>query len=378
MGAAALLAREREIGVGRWASALLAGSVALGFAMLFLPEGPFFLNARDGTGRIWEALSSSWNLSDYLPSLIASDPRSIASAGALLTILAAAIFAQLRRMRGIPSAALFGAFLLGAWVHDRTGVARSRELEKHWVSQVLHRLASIRGEEFLSLPAFARLSLEDLLGRVSLPLEAFPDDGDARHWWSRAYPLPAGRYRVSGTPPLGITFYNGEGAFQADDPVFETRVALGRFRLRARNLFEPPRLFLLEPRRASEVALATLPARGLRLHALDDEVYVESTGFWTRPATRASFAIELESKESEGARILLANGGASNVVVVDSEALHERFELSPWEERELDLALKAPVGSFAVESESGFSPRALDPGSKDTRSLGVLVQARLR
>ncbi len=70
VGAAALLSREREIGVGRWASWLLAGSVVLGLSMLFLPGGPFFLNARDGTGRIWTALSTSWNLSDYLPSLV--------------------------------------------------------------------------------------------------------------------------------------------------------------------------------------------------------------------------------------------------------------------------------------------------------------------
>jgi hypothetical protein len=378
IGAGALLGREREIGVGRWAPALLAWTIALGFSMLFLPGGPFFLNARDGSGRVWEALSSSWSLPDYLPSLIASDPRSIVSVAGLVAILAAAILAQLRKTRGFPSATLLGALLLGAWAHDRTGVPRSKELETRWVSRVLHRLADGSGENFLALPAFERISLENLLERVSLPLKAAPDDGDPRHWWSRAYALPAGRYRVAGAPPVGITFYNGEAAFASDDPVFETRIAFGRFRLRARNLFELPRLFVLEPRRASEVALATLPAGRLRLHALDDEVYLESTGFWTRPASRATFAVERESEESRSARILLANGGASNVVVFDSEALHERFELSPWEEREVDLPLTGFVSSFAVESESGFSPRALDPGSKDFRSLGVLVQVRFR
>ncbi|HJS74927.1 MAG TPA: hypothetical protein VJ921_11620, partial [Vicinamibacteria bacterium] len=274
LGAAALLAREREIGAGRWAPWLLAWSVALGLAMLFLPRGPFFLNTRDGTGRVWEALSTSWNLSDYLPSLIEGDPRSLASAGALFLLLAVSIGAQLGRTRGFPISMLFGALLLGAFFHDTTGVTRSRELEPHWVSRVMHRLSKGGAEvRYVALPSFERLSQEDILARVSLPLEAVSDDGDPRHWWSRAYSLPAGRFRLTGTPPLGITFYNGEGAFQFDGPVLETGVALERFRLRARNLFEPPRLFLLEPRRGSVVALATLAAGGLRLHALDDEVY---------------------------------------------------------------------------------------------------------
>ncbi len=211
-----------------------------------------------------------------------------------------------------------------------------------------------------------------------MPLEAASDDGDPRHWWSRAYSLPAGRFRLSGTPPLGITFFNGESAFQSDDPVFETALALGRFRLRARNLFEPPRLFLLEPRRAVSRSLATVSAEGVRLHALDDEVYSDAAGFWIRMASRAAFAIELLSEESRGARILVANGGAPNVVTLDGETLQERFELAPWEERELDLPLKARVAKFEIESESGFRPQSLDPSSRDSRELGVLVRARGR
>jgi hypothetical protein len=177
---------------------------------------------------------------------------------------------------------------------------------------------------------------------------------------------------------LGITFWNGESAFQSDDPVFETALALGRFRLRARNLFEPPRLFLFEPRRAVSRSLATVSAEGVRLHALDDEVYSDAAGFWVRTASRAAFAIELLSEESRGARILVANGGAPNVVTLDGETLQERFELAPWEERELDLPLKARVAKFEIESESGFRPRSLDPSSRDSRELGVLVRARGR
>ena len=379
IAAAALLEREREIGAGRWASWLLATSVPLGLSMVFLPGGPFFLNARDGTGRIWEALSTSWNLPDYLPSIVRADPRSLATAAGLFLLVLLAIGAQIRRARGFRVAPLFGALLLAAWAHDRTGLSRSRELEPHWVSRVMDRLSRGGKEGFLALPSFERLSRPALAARVSLPLEALSGDGDPLHWWSRAYSLPAGRFRLSGAPPTGITFYNGEGAFQSDDLVFTSEVALGRFQLRARNLFEPPRIFLLAPRPSSFeglVALATLSDEGLRFHALDEEVYSDPGGFWIRKASRASFAIEVESPGAREVALRIANGGVSNLVFIDSDTVRERFRLDPWEERDIALPLDARVEVFAVESESGFRPSALDPSSRDDRELGVLVRAR--
>jgi len=379
IAAAALLEQEREIGVGRFSSWLLAPSVALGLSMVFLPGGPFFLNARDGTGRIWEALSTSWNLSDYLPSIVRADPRSLATAAGLFLLVLLAIGAQLRRARGFRAAPLFGALLLAAWALDRTGLPRSRELEPHWVSGVMERLSSGGEEGFVALPSFERLSREALTTRVSLPLEALSGDGDPSHWWSRPYLLPAGRFRLTGTPPAGVTFYNGEGAFQSGDLVFSSEVALGRFQLRAQNLFEPPRIFLIEAREASLdglVALSTLSAEGLRLHALDEEVYPDPAGFWIRKSSRASFAIERGSSRTREAMLRIANGGVSNVVTVDSGAVKESFRLDPWKERDIGLTLEARVEAFAIESRSGFRPSALDPGSRDDRELGVLVRAR--
>jgi hypothetical protein len=353
--------------------------VALGLSMVFLPGGPFFLNARDGTGRIWEALSTSWSLTDYLPSMVRADPRSLASAGGLFLLLLLAIGAQIRRARGFRAPLLLGALLLAAWAHDRTGVSRSRALEPHWVARVMHRLSDRGEESFLALPSFERLSRDALTARVSLPLEALAGDGDPLYWWSRSYFLPAGRYRLSGAPPTGITFYNGEGALGSDDLVFSSEVSLGRFRLRARNLFEPPRIVLLESRpawRAGLVALSTLSSEGLRLHALDEEVYSDPAGFWIRKASRARFAIEAESPDAREVLLRIANGGVSNLVSLNADAVEESFRLEPWEERDVRLPLDSRVEVFAVESESGFRPSALDPGSGDDREVGVLVRAR--
>jgi hypothetical protein len=375
IAAAALFAEEREVGIGRCSSWLLATSVALGLSMLVLPGGPYFLNARDGTGRIWEALSTSWSLTDYLPSLVRADSRSLASAAGLFVLLVYAIGAQIRRAGGLAIPPVAVAFLLAAWVHDRTGVARSRDLEPHWVLRILHHLSGHGDESFIALPSYERLSGEALAARVSLPLEGDPDDGDPRHWWSRSYPLPAGRFRLSGAPPIGVTFFNGESAFETDALVFDSRVTLGRFRLRARSLFEPPRIFLLEPLPSKLVALETSPSPGLRLHALDDEVYPDPSGFWIRRGARAGFALEPRPASPPEARIRIANGGAPNVLTLDSDAVKETFALAPWQEREIRFPLRGEVEAFAVESEGGFRPRELDPSSRDDRELGALVRA---
>ena len=379
IAAAALLEREKEIGVGPWTPWLLASSIAVGLSMVFLPGGPFFLNARDGTGRIWEALSTSWSLADYLPSLVRADPRSLASAAGLVLLLVLAIGGQIRRARGFRVAPFLLALLLAAWAHDRTGISRSRELEPHWVTRILHRLSDRPEERYLALPSFERLSPDALTARVSLPLEASGGDFDPSHWWSRSYSIPAGRYRLSGAPPTGVTFYNGDGVLPSDDLEFSTGVALARFRLRARQLFEPPRLVLLEPRPASLGGLqayATLSSDGLRLHALDEDVYSDVAGFWIRTASRASFAIEVDSPLPREVLLGIANGGLANGVRLDSDAVRESFRLAPWEQRELRLPLNSRVEVFAVASESGFRPSALDPGSRDDRELGVLVRAR--
>jgi hypothetical protein len=375
IAAAALLSREREIGVGRLAPWLFASSIVLALSMLFLPGGPFFLNARDGTGRIWEALSTPWNVADYLPSLVRADLRSIASACALFVFFLAAVGAQILRIRGIAAASVAGVLLLGAWAHDITGVPHSTDLEPHWVSRVMHNLSE-RGEgHFLALPSFETLSGESLAAQVSLRLEAFPDDGDPRHWWSRAYSLPAGRFRLSGAGPEGVTFFNGESAFQSGSLEFSSAVALDRFRLRARRPAEPPRLFLLEPRPPTLVAVATLAGDGARLHAVDDEAYPDPAGFWVRKGSRATFAIEVETVGRQ-VGIQIANGGAPNVVHLRSATREESFRLGPFEERELGIVPTSLVESFSVESESGFRPHVLDPLSRDRRELGARVRVR--
>ncbi|MGH9335394.1 MAG: hypothetical protein ACRD21_16785, partial [Vicinamibacteria bacterium] len=379
VAAATLVGHEREVGVGRWAPALLATSIGIALSMLLLPGGPFYLNARTGRGRIWEALSSSWDLTDYLPSLVRSDPRSLVVAAVLASLVAVAVGAQIRRLdRRLAAPGLL--WVLGLWIQDLTGVSRSRRLEPRWVTETMHYIAENPSSSFVTLPSFELNSGRELSRRISLPLEGLPGDGDPRHWWSLSYEIPAGRYRVSGIPEKGVSFCNGERAFLSDEPLFATEVALARFRLRARGGIDSPRLHLLEPRGSHIRALATVPMSDeVRLHALEEGVYLDPEGFWVRKAARASFAIELlEGEESSGGKssIAIANGGVQNRVRIDSAHTGENLELAPWEERRVEVVVDGTVAWFFISSEGGFRPSELDPGSRDHRELGVLVRAR--
>jgi hypothetical protein len=124
------------------------------------------------------------------------------------------------------------------------------------------------------------------------------------------------------------------------------------------------------------VALATISAGDLRIHALDDAAYLDPAGFWIRKASRASFAIEAEAPGGREARIQLSNGGAANLVSVSSGGMNESYPLAPWEEKEIRLALEGGVVAVVIASESGFRPSDLDPRSRDERELGALIRAR--
>jgi hypothetical protein len=374
VAAACLVAREPEAGIGSWAPSLLAVSLALSFAMLFLSGAPLYLNARDGRGQVWEALSSSWDLADYLPSLVEADSRSLFVAVGLGFVVLAAIAAQaaLRRLR-LPAFAV--VLLLGAWAQDLTGVSRSRDLEAPWTLEAMRGLGG--RETFAALPSFQPLSRERVADALALPLLPDPRESDPTSWWSGPYLIPAGRFEVSGIESAAIELYNGEGCFSKGEASFSSNVALGRFRVRAFSLAGAPRLRMREPLPALAEAQRTVAlAPGSRLHGLDDEVYLDPGGFWVRKSSRASFALEIAAPDRTPPPLSLRNGGVENRVEIAGPRNTTDFPLRPWEVREVLVEGEGPVVLFTLESAGGFRPSDLDPGSRDRRELGVLIRAQ--
>ena len=78
LGVGCLWSWERKWSIAPWLPPLLAVSLTVALFTVFLPGQPLYLNARDGTGRLWEVLSSSWDITPYLPSIVTGKARSIA------------------------------------------------------------------------------------------------------------------------------------------------------------------------------------------------------------------------------------------------------------------------------------------------------------
>ncbi len=372
LAASRLWARERFEGVTPWLPPLLTFSLSVSLFTVFLPGQPLYLNAKDGTGRLWEALSNSWDLTSYLPSLITADASSIVLASIALTLALLALVLQFLS-RPVPLPAFVLLLLAAAWAQDLTGASPSRRLEGRWVTELMRQLSEGKADAFRAFPSGERLSGDEVKARVSLRLRPFRPDGDPLHWWSLPYHIPAGRYRVSGVALEGFAPCSDRSCFEADGTHFESKVALGRFRVRLRSFKDggPPRVHwdeLFEPR---PVANRTLVFAGdQRLHSFDDGAYLDHRGFWVKRGARAAFALE----SATGDVLELSNGGSENWVRVETETDSRHFRLGPWEKKRVRIAIEDGLTAFAVFSEGGFRPSELDPKNPDRRELGVFLR----
>ncbi len=372
LAASSLWARARLEGVTPWLPPLLAFSLSVSLFSVFLPGQPLHLNAKDGTGRLWEALSSSWDLTSYLPSLITADAPSIVFASiALALVLLALVLQFLARPVRLPPFVLL--LLAAAWAQDLTGASRSRRLEGRWVTELMRQLSESRADAFRAFPSGERLRGDDVKARVSLRLRPFRPDGDPLHWWSLPYHIPAGRYHVSGVALEGFAPCSDRSCFEADGARFESKVALGRFRVRLRRFKDggPPRVHWDELFELRPVANGSLVFPGdQRVHSFDDGAYLDRRGFWVKRGARAAFALE----STTGDELELSNGGSENWVRVETETDTKRFHLGPWEKKRVHVDIEDGLAAFTVFSEGGFRPSELDPKNPDRRELGVFLR----
>ena len=66
------------------------------------------------------------------------------------------------------------------------------------------------------------------------------------------------------------------------------------------------RVRLVRPLPTLAVALQSLRSpSGARLHALDDEVYLDPSGFWVKGASRARFVLETPNRCAKGCALHL-------------------------------------------------------------------------
>jgi hypothetical protein len=133
------------------------------------------------------------------------------------------------------------------------------------------------------------------------------------------------------------------------------------------------------------IALATAPPgarvarRAVRYGAavaffLDESSFPEPSGFWVGGARSTSLLVAPDDPAAKLA-LILRNAPVENRLTLESGSRREEIALAPREERQLDLA-EGEI--LTIRTSSGFRPSDADPGSRDTRLLGVFVRVVAR
>lgn len=139
---------------------------------------------------------------------------------------------------------------------------------------------------------------------------------------------------------------------------------------------------------AIELRPQGLPARGLStgiarravrydsgvVFFMDDRAFPEPAGFWVGGARDSRVAIRPDRPRPIA--LALRNGATANVVTLESGRWREELTLQGREERRIDVPIDASRGAalLTIRSSAGFRPSEVDPGSRDTRFLGVFVR----
>jgi len=177
-----------------------------------------------------------------------------------------------------------------------------------------------------------------------------------------------------GDPETGVELCNGEGCFGTAEAErwFDSRLSLARFFLRSANTETEWTLVADELAGSEDVALRTFASvSGLRLHSLDENIYLDPAGYWVRAGDRAEFVIEGDCRGT--CLLTVANGGQENRVEITYRETIHNFSLGPWERRRVEVTADDDMLGLSVMSASGFRPSEIDPSTDDSRFLGVLV-----
>jgi hypothetical protein len=112
----------------------------------------------------------------------------------------------------------------------------------------------------------------------------------------------------------------------------------------------------------------------------DGNAFSEPEGFWVRGSSTAEVILQPDGASREAANLRLRNGASPNEVSVEAAAggWRERMSLGPGEQRDLRVPLdpQRRAALLRITTSTGFQPSEVEPGSRDTRLLGVWIEIR--
>jgi hypothetical protein len=119
------------------------------------------------------------------------------------------------------------------------------------------------------------------------------------------------------------------------------------------------------------------PAQASFFAGYDGSVFLEDPGFWVRGGRSVQLAVAPEDGERPLA-MFVRNAAVSNLVQLEMNGETHTLQLQPREELTLPVPIDTnrPGALITIQSTSGFRPSEVEPGSTDTRLLGVWIEFR--
>jgi hypothetical protein len=139
-------------------------------------------------------------------------------------------------------------------------------------------------------------------------------------------------------------------------------------------LIEPLDVVRPGARLTTAIARRAVSYEGAVVFFLDDFSYAEPEGFWV--AGRNESSVIVQPPRRAGRAILhLRNAPVESRVVIASGSWQDAFDLAPGETREVRVPMGAAGAALVrISSDAGFRPSEVEPGSQDSRFLGVWVR----
>jgi len=400
-----------------WKSARHSGTRAIGFALLVLSigltaiavivdGGQLAYNFRDGYSRVGQWLSPLVDLPQALPSFFRQTPGTATMYASIWVVSIALAWLALKQLTSrsklaaaAPPALAIAVMASATLVWKLQNVAGPTP-DASGLSLLEHADARLRPLGFdLSHAGF--VPRDTLVSRVSISTTQERPAPPPGTLLLVPDVLPAGTYDlVVGNPAAAegmATLVIGrnarpveswnlgtdlrDGALRFHLPVDVGSIVIkgddgavrhgGAMSLRAIDLL--PRA----QRLTGDYARRVEPYGPALVYFFDDEVFAEQPGFWVRGGAAARFAT-MSVQPGAAVQLFIRNAAVDNRVRVSIDGRTEELELKPREERPLPIPAVAGrrASLITVDSDSGFRPSQVEPGSTDNRYLGVWIELR--
>jgi hypothetical protein len=398
--------RDRATRASAWAA--LAFSLFATAVLVFAGGGRLAFNSRDAYALWLEWLNPALDLGRALPAFWREREGELYRDAAIWGVGLASAWGVLRSFQHVHWArarAAFGTLTVALFALAATiavpivwRAAGAGATETPGQLELLRRLGAEPRVLTFDPLSYRRIAVPDVPARLRVRPPRATEPGGAGRDDRPLYivpNLPAGRYRLSFQGRGGGWVMIGIGRdqfalrteqlplslspFEIDFPV-EVRALIVRGDDTTRRnlhglLIEPLEVVRPGERLTAATARRAVRYEGAAVFFLDDYAYAEPEGFWVAGRSEAQVVVQPEARTGH-AVVRLRNAPVANRVAIASGRWEEILELEPGEERDVQVPVAPARGAALVRiaSAAGFRPSEVEPGSRDTRFLGVWVR----